>query len=72
MHWTREGRRFITVGILSALLSFAAVNLTPLYWLSERVTDGLLRKFRQVSHPDLALVVIDDESLRALGRFPFD
>ena len=72
MHWTREGRRFITVGVLSALLSFAAVNLTPLYWLSERVTDGFLRKFRQVSHPDLTLVVIDDESLRALGRFPFD
>jgi adenylate cyclase len=72
MHWTRESKRFITVGILSALLSFAAVNLTPLYWLSERVTDGLLRKFRQVSHPDLTLVVIDDESLRALGRFPFD
>jgi CHASE2 domain-containing sensor protein len=72
MQWTGESKRFITVGILSALLSFAAVNLTPLYWLSERVTDGLLRKFRQVSHPDLTLVVIDDESLRALGRFPFD
>ncbi|MFA0742122.1 MAG: hypothetical protein DFNUSKGM_002242 [Candidatus Fervidibacter sacchari] len=72
MHWTGERKRFIIVGILSALISFAAVNLTPLYWLSERVTDGLLRKFKQVSHPDLIFVVIDDESLRALGRFPFD
>ncbi len=72
MHWTGERRRFVIVGILSALMSFAAVNLTPLYWLGERVTDGLLRKFKQVSHPDLTLVVIDDESLQALGRFPFE
>lgn len=36
------------------------------------MTDGLLRNFRQTLHPDLVLVVIDDESLRALGRFPFD
>jgi len=72
MHWTGERKRFVIVGILSALISFAAINLTPLYWLSERVTDGLLRKFKQVRHPDLTFVVIDDESLRALGRFPFD
>jgi adenylate cyclase len=72
MHWTGERKRFVIVGILSALLSFAAVNLTPLYWLSQRVTDGFLRKFRQISHPDLTFVVIDDESLQALGRFPFD
>lgn len=60
------------MGILAALLSFAFVHLTPLYWLNARVTDGLLRKFRQTRHPDLLLVVIDDESLQSMGRFPFD
>lgn len=65
-------RRLIVVSILGALIGFIVTNFTPLYWLSARVTDGLLRQFRYTIHPDLLLVVIDDESLQTLGRFPFD
>jgi len=60
------------VGVLTALLGFVAVNFTPIYWLSLKVTDALLSQFQAQPHPDLLLVVVDDESLRKLGRFPFD
>lgn len=65
-------RRLILVSVLGVLIGFTVTNFTPLYWLSARVTDGLLRQFRHTFHPDLLLVVIDDESLQTLGRFPFD
>lgn len=68
----KGARKFVFVGVFAALLSFIGVNFTPLYWLSVRVTDSLLRRFRPSYHPDLLLVVVDDESLRKLGRFPFD
>jgi len=72
MQRTRESRRFIFVGVLTALIGFIGVNFTPLYWLSVRVTDSLWRAYRFSRHPDLLLVVIDDETLTKLGRFPFD
>ncbi len=72
MQRMKDSKRFVLLGVLSALLSFIGVNFTPIYWLNARVTDGLLRRFRPSNHPDLLLVVIDDESLRKLGRFPFD
>ncbi len=72
MERTREFKRFVSVGVLSALLSFAIVYLTPFYWLGLTITDRLLGWVQIPRHPDLVLIVIDDESLQKLGRFPFD
>ncbi len=73
---TMRGARFhfewLVFSLAGALISFLAVHFTPLYWFSAKVTDGVLQRTRVPFSPDLVLVVIDDASLQALGRFPFD
>jgi len=66
------GRKFIWAGFWASVLTFVGVNFTPLYWINEKVKDDLLKQFRIKQHPDLVTVVIDDQTLRQLGRFPFD
>lgn len=44
----------------------------PFYWVSARATDALLRLYPVRLNPNILIVAIDDESLQALGRFPFD
>ncbi len=72
MDWSVKGLRFIAFGFSVATLTFLIVNFTPFYWLSARVTDNFLKGFHPKQHPSLVIVLIDDQSLQRLGRFPFD
>jgi adenylate cyclase len=45
---------------------------TPLHWLSVRMTDGLLRSAPLPPSRHFLLIAIDDATVQALGRFPFD
>ncbi|MCS7191406.1 MAG: adenylate/guanylate cyclase domain-containing protein [Armatimonadetes bacterium] len=72
MRWAIHARKFILISFLVAVLNFICFNLTPLCWINAKVTDDLLKHFRIKQHESLVLVVIDDESLNRLGRFPFD
>ncbi|MER3501260.1 MAG: hypothetical protein C4295_07260 [Candidatus Fervidibacterota bacterium] len=72
MHPSGQVAKFFLIGIVAAMLSFGVVAFTPLHWFSVKVTDGLLRYYRPPQHPHLLIVAIDDTSLKALGRFPFD
>lgn len=72
MQGANQALRFIVAGIAVATLTFVVFNFTPFYWLSAKVTDDFLKGFSVKKHPSLVLVLIDDLSLRRLGRFPFD
>ncbi|MCS7265963.1 MAG: adenylate/guanylate cyclase domain-containing protein [Armatimonadetes bacterium] len=72
MKGLNQSQKFIVLGILVATLTFFCVNFTPFYWLSAKVTDGFLKGFQTKQSENLVLVLIDDQSLRRLGRFPFD
>jgi len=62
----------IALCLLVAMTCWFLSVATPLHWLSVRMTDGLLRSSPLPLSPDLLLIAIDDATLQALGRFPFD
>ncbi len=72
MRGTGFGTKVMAASALAAVLSFAAVTFTPLYWFGAKVTDALLRQGVFPSSDDLVVVAIDDASLQTLGRFPFE
>ncbi len=66
--WTAFGS-MLAAGVSALILLDTGL---PFYWFSARATDALLRLYPIHTNPDILIVAIDDKSLQALGRFPFD